>query len=53
MFAELPEKDFIEEFWGIYGISGVPRNTGGIQIISSGSAVNEMDTCGFISGKIV
>lgn len=52
MYSDMPETKFIELFWGIYGQSGVPRNAGGIQIVSTGSVSDIQDTGGFSDGKV-
>lgn len=53
MFIEEPEQDAIETFWGFYGSVDVPRNTGGIRIVSIGHAVDTSDSGGYLIGHCV
>ncbi|WCF11654.1 hypothetical protein NDS46_30370 (plasmid) [Paenibacillus thiaminolyticus] len=52
MFFSEPEKDAIESFWRIFGSIHVPRNTGGVRIISIGKAVDIKDRGGWILESI-
>lgn len=52
MYSDLPSEEFIEEFWGSFGQSGVPRNSGSIKVISVGNASGVHDTGGFGSGNV-
>ncbi|MGV2887538.1 hypothetical protein [Paenibacillus taichungensis] len=52
MYSEIPKDEFVEQFWAIFGQQGVPRNAGGIKIISIGHASDVRDTGGFGTGKV-
>ncbi|RRJ54948.1 hypothetical protein EHV15_35855 [Paenibacillus oralis] len=52
IYSDMSKDDFVDHFWTIFGQPGVPRNTGGIQIISIGPATDERDTGGFSTGKV-
>lgn len=53
MFFETSEKEAIELFWCIFGSAHVPRNTGGIRIMSTGDAKDTNDRGGFLVGSPV
>lgn len=51
MFINEVENEAIESFWAIFGSVHVPRNTGGIRIVSIGKAIDTKDTGGWVVGS--